>query len=179
MQRETKTFSLTFEPNTNLERMMIQSNLGTLKTSDDQLKDDNAITVTKTDNSVILGKKIVSSSKANVRLPKEKSEPAITGVSFMPNGKLLLVDTNNQKVKLLGETFVLEDSLELPSPWDVTAVDNNTAIVSLDEEYKLQYIHMTPTLKKGCSLSFDNMCNSINITETSPYKSNPRFAPNI
>ena len=157
IETETKTFSLTFEPNTNLESMMKKSKLGSLKTSPNKDSPPH-----KNDTSVILGKKIVSSSKVNVRLANEETVPPYINVCFMPNGKLLVLDTENKTIKLLNQSFIHEGHLELPDPYAVTAIDDNTAIVYVFDdksgENKLQYIHTTPHLKKGHSISIDVSC---------------------
>ena len=97
---------------------------------------------------------IVSSSQANVKLPSDDDILNIFGCAFLPNGKILLADGANKKVKLLNSSFAVEDSLAFScEACDITAVDDGTAIVVFPGV--LQYIHITPKLKSGRTVSVD------------------------
>ena len=70
--------------------------------------------------------------EVNIKLPTDISSSAITGSTFLSDGKLLLCDHNNFNLKLLDSYLVMQETLALDSrPWDVAALDDRTALVTL------------------------------------------------
>ena len=75
-------------------------------------------------------------------------------------------------VMLLDSSFAVEDSLSFSTgPWDITPVDDDTAIVAFPGAYKLQYIHISPKLSHGRTISVDGRCYSITMVDCELYVS--------
>ena len=95
--------------------------------------------------------------------------PPYIDVCFMPNGKLLLLNTEHEIIKLLNQTFNHEGHLKLPYPYEVAVFDDHTAVVYVSGSgrggYVLQYIQVTevtPYLKEGNSYTLGhNECISM------------------
>ena len=162
IEKEFKKYLLIFELNMQLEDSLKEKPLGNLKIWEANLK----VRAKDVIHPVVAGMKVTSSSRTNVKLSDDEETPDITGCAFLPNGMLLLADWANKKVKLLDSLFVVKDSLVLSSrPWDITALDDDTAIVTLPDEHELQYIHMSPKLEQGRTVSVDGESNSVAIVE--------------
>ncbi|KAH3873939.1 hypothetical protein DPMN_037180 [Dreissena polymorpha] len=58
---------------------------------------------------------VQSNTKHNVRIPSDSGECFITGICVLPDGQVLIVDSKNQKVKLLNQQY------QVVSHWDVNA----------------------------------------------------------
>ena len=95
---------VSFERNTKLVELQTDVNaLGDLKISykTDYLRDKR----------MMLGMKIQSSSRVDVRSPDDKGHIAtcITGCAFMPNGYAILCDRQNSKIKQLDTSFSIKE----------------------------------------------------------------------
>ena len=159
VENEATFSSLTFEENTILESVITENGLGKLKINGVEQEASRQV-----DHHTILDLKVISSNKVNVNLPDDKGTRNVGGVAFMPNGKLILVDSFSKRVKLLDNTFAVEDSLFLTAftdLWDITAIDNTTAIVTIPGDNKLQFIHTTPVLREGRAINIDGHCYSV------------------
>ena len=106
---------------------------------------------------------VKSSRIVDVNLSNNQHTPSTKACAFMPNGQLLLTDNLNHNIKLLDRLFRMQDVLVLQaSPWDIAALDDSSAIVTLPGVQKLQYIHMTPQLSSiGDSVPVDSRCYGI------------------
>ena len=81
----------------------------------------------------------------------------LTGGTFMPDDRLLLVDNANEKLKLFTSDGELLSELELSSaPWDVTSVPGAMAAVSLPEEKKVLMVSGS----NDCITPFDQFITS-------------------
>ena len=106
--------------------------------------------------------KIKETTKVNVRCAADWRAAWITGCAFLPDGRVVLCDNNNRKVKIFDKSFTLEGSLDLPSgPWDVSVVSDTTVVVTLPEIQQLLYIEMVPSIKAGHVLQLDQWCYGI------------------
>ena len=76
-----------------------------------------------------------------------KSSCSVAGSTFLSDGKLLLCDLRNQKLKLFDQDFQLKSTFTLPSfPCDVTMLTNRDAVVTLPDAKELHYVILDP----GC-----------------------------
>ena len=105
----------------------------------------------------MLGLKVKSSCKVNIKHPQDKESPRITSCAFLPNGELLLVDCMNCSLKLLDRALVLQNSFVLSpnKPWDVSVLDSSTVVVTLPRTNRLQFIEIYPSFSRGSSVKFD------------------------
>ena len=114
----------------------------------------------------ILGLSSQSSRKVNVKLANDKNVPGITGCTFLSSGELLLCDERNYNIKLLNTSLAVSDSVHVESrPWDVAAVDDNTAIATLPNAKRLLYLELVPKLSIGSKLSIKLKCFGITVVK--------------
>ena len=114
----------------------------------------------------MLNLKVESSCKINIKLPQVEDSPRISSCAFLPNGELLLVDHHNCVLKLLDRALVLQNSFDLSpnKPWDVSAVDNSTVVVTLPVTKRLQFIQIYPSFSRGSSVKFDKECQGVAVS---------------
>ena len=65
------------------------------------------------DHVVILDMKVKSTKEVNIKLPDDNGDPYIIGCTFLSNGRILLCDNENSKVKLLDSDMSVKKSLKL------------------------------------------------------------------
>ena len=162
-QDEVKTPFLHFEENKKLlDVKQNVTSLGTLRISESQK------TKTKTTN--FLKMKVLNSRDVQIKLPSDKKTPRISGCTFMADGQLLVFDYDNDNIKLLNSKFDITDSLGLASwPWDISAVDSVTAVVTLPQRKLVQFIDIVPSLKAGKQIQLDNRCYGVDVVRDDIY----------
>ena len=130
----------------NMGLATVSGNLGHMNIS----SDDSA---TKT---VLLGRKVQSSSRVNVKAGDDTETTWITGCIVMANGDVVLCDCNNKKIKLLNISGVLTGNVKLSSrPCDASALDPTRVIVTLPANKQLQVVQVYPQLKPGRVIQLD------------------------
>ena len=103
--------------------------------------------------------KVESSSQVNIKLPDDKYNPCITGCEVLPNGQIILCDYNNDNLKLLHSSLTVKEVLDLQAqPWDVSVINNSSAIITLPFLKQLQYMQLEPSLKSGRVIQLDKQC---------------------
>ena len=124
------------------------------------ISSDDAATKT-----VLLGRKVRSSSRVNVKAGDDKRTPWISGCTVMTNGDVVLCDSNNCKIKLLNSSGVLTGNLKLSSePYDVSVLDPTSVIVTLPWGGKqLQVVQVYPQLEPGGVIQLDKPCLGVEV----------------
>ena len=71
----------------------------------------------------------------NVKLSDDREDCHITGIAITNDGRRLLVDYRNNKVKLFSQDMKLLSSLSLShSPWNIAVLNDQEAVVTTDEK---------------------------------------------
>ena len=71
----------------------------------------------------------------------EDSTCWFTGAQFLHDGRILLVDRTNKKLKMFSKDFnAISELLFYSKPWDVTVISNKEVAVSLPEECRIQFV---------------------------------------
>ena len=113
--------------------------------------------------------KEVSVRLSGLNFDREKCR--ITGCEFLPNGKLIVCDNSNKKIKMFDQKLKCVSAQSLPSlPWDVAVVDDLKAVVTIPDRKQLQFIetnHRKLLLKKNVQL--DKTCWGISCDRKSIY----------
>ena len=105
---------------------------------------------------VLLGRKVQSISRVNVKAGDDKKTPSILGCTVMTNGDVVLCDSPNDKIKLLNSSGVLTGNMKLSSaPFDVSVLGPTSVIVTLPDNEQLQVVHVYPQLKPGRVIQLD------------------------
>ena len=154
---EVKPSLIEFERNQKLLNLKQEvKTLGSLRVIESQK--------TKTENMNFLKMAVQSSREVQIKLPDDDEIPWITGCTFMPDGQLVLCDRYNDKIKLLSSTLDVTGNLGLDSgPWDISALDSNTAVATLPDRKQLQFIQMIPSLKAGKTIQLNRKCYGIDV----------------
>lgn len=134
------------------------------KTKELETLTDDFIKGSKSKNALFTDIKLKKTDMVSVELPGDLDIPSITGCECTQDGKAILCDYKNLKVKFLDRSFKLIECLDLSSgPWDVTLVDSTRAIVTLPDEMQLQYIQLESSLKSGAIIEIREKCWGIKV----------------
>lgn len=97
------------------------------------------------------------------RFEGDAEECWFTGAAFMMDGRILLADRTNRKLKLFTGNFNPVMELGLSSkPWDITIVSESEVAVSLPAECKIEFVTVSgPSLTPTRSIFTDEPCFGI------------------
>ena len=121
---------------------------------------------------MILDMKVKSTKEVSIKLSDDTITPNITGCTFLSNGRILLCDFQNQKVKLLDSDMSVKKSLKLSDgPYNVAAVGENEAIITFGPRdiNNLQYIYTHPELKLCKKIALPNKCYGLHVDNDEIY----------
>ena len=91
---------------------------------------------------------------------------SVHGLCFMPDGRLVLCDNTNKRLKVLDSSLSVVDSLDMPGePWQVAVVDNRNVVVALMNRRKLQFVQVLPSLKIGRTIDVYVECRSVAVAD--------------
>ena len=121
--------------------------------------DNAASEVSITSNTLLLGRKVQSRSEMNVKVDGDKHSSWITGCAVTASGSVVVCDRINQKIKLLNNSGVLTEYIQLSSaPRDVSVLDSTSVIVTLADSKQLQVVQISPKLQPGRVITLDKVC---------------------
>ena len=115
----------------------------------------------------------VNNKKISVKVKGDRLTPSITGSEVLPDGRLLVVDFRNNKVKLFSTLFRHEDSVTIERPYDVAVINDTAAIVSSisSEAPQLHFLRVAPRLQLDSVISLDKKCFGIDVYNDTIYLS--------
>lgn len=136
-----------------------------------QVSSNNASTKTNISEKTMLLDRIVQSrTQVNVKVVDDIANPTISGCLVMPNGIAVLCDYTNKKIKLLNSSGVVTGTMLLSSaPWDVSARDATSVIVTIPADMLLQVVQVFPQLKPGRVIKLDKQCRGVEIVKDQMY----------
>ena len=99
-----------------------------------------------------------------IRINVKGEWPTVNGAEFLPDGRLLVVNNANKKVKLLNSSFSYEGSVDIDWPYDIAVVNETTAIVTdYSPETQLHFINVTLSLKLQSTIPLETECFGIDV----------------
>lgn len=114
-----------------------------------------------------LGMVAVNDSSVNINMTDGR-RPGLTGSGFLPDGRLIVCDNLNRKLKLLSSTFTPEDSIQfIGSPWDVVIINDTTVVVSFI--WRFQFVHVVPSFQLGTVFRTGQMCSGMDALNDTLY----------
>ena len=115
---------------------------------------------------------VISINVIDVRIPADEDRSDITGLVFLPDGRLVVCDNNNNRIKVLTNTFTVTDSLEVNfGPYDVAVVNSTSLVVTLPWKNQLQFVHMGTELRLGTTIAVGNRCWGVDVLGDTIYSS--------
>ena len=104
----------------------------------------------------------------------------ITGSAFLPDGRLILCDNYNYKIKLLNRNFDIQETLNysyrgyngLPRIFDVAVMNDTLVVITLPDKYQIQYIQLNeavPMLQREKFVNVERDCYGIDIFNNTIY----------
>ncbi|KAL4222348.1 hypothetical protein ACF0H5_018386 [Mactra antiquata] len=89
----------------------------------------------------------------------DRDKCCITGCEFLPNGKLILCDNGNKKVKLFDRKFKCISAHSLHSlPWDIAVINNEQAVVTIPDRKQLSVLNVGHRISVKKSINLDHHC---------------------
>ena len=81
-----------------------------------------------------------------VKVSKDTHECTITGATLLPEGRIVLVDCNNSRVKLMSKDFTCQSYVDMSKePWNVTNTSPNEVAVTVPLEKSIHIIRVLET----------------------------------
>ena len=110
-------------------------------------------------------------NEVNVKLPDDRHTPKITGCTFLQRGDLIVCDFANSKVLFLNSELTSEvDYKRFPHrPWDVSAINQSTVVVTFPSDRSIIYIQIFPVLAEIQKVKFDRKCFGVAVSNTKLY----------
>ena len=107
----------------------------------------------------------------NIKLPDDRHTPKITGCTFLQRGELIVCDHANSKVILLNSDLTSEvDYRRFPHrPWDVSAINQSTVVVTFPTDKSMTYIQIFPVLCDIQRVTFDRKCFGVAVAKGKIY----------
>ena len=113
---------------------------------------------------ILRDKKVNSSDLVNVKIEGDQKKPCITGCTVMPSGHVVILDRNNNQIKLLDDSWTITGRLQLPDPWNVSVLDSSNVIVSSPGNKQLQKVQMLPRIKVVRTIKLDKKCYGVAVS---------------
>ena len=96
----------------------------------------------------------VKIKECGMRLHSDESPCDVTGTAIMPDGRLVLVDFNNKKLKVVDKDFKLLTDFKMDHyVFDATVVDENQVAVTMPREKMIHIISLQDGSKSSESIS--------------------------
>ena len=109
-------------------------------------------------------------AEVNVYFEDDDEVAFITGVEFMPDEQLVVVDEKNRCTKLFNVKLHPVTRLKLTSsPRDISSVGNNIAAVTLPHEKTIQFIQVGKAMEPTKRIQVDIECSGITFYENELY----------
>ena len=104
--------------------------------------------------------------KLDVSMKSDKVTCFISSMTYLPNGRLCIVDSRNSKIKMYGSDRKLLSSLASTGmPHDITKVSDNEVAVTIPSSQKVVLIKVEKKLKLTNTMSIEGDCYGIAFNE--------------
>ena len=101
-----------------------------------------------------------------VRMHSDKSPCDITGSTHMDDGRLVLVDYNNKKLKILDQDFKLMSDFKTDgAAFDAAKVSNNQVAITVPKDKKIHFISLQDGMKTAESIQTRLECWGIDTVD--------------
>ena len=99
----------------------------------------------------------------------------VTGSKFLSNGRLIMCDTDDYKIKVFSRGFELEESLSYRNGfvtiWAVGIINETTAVVTKPFLNQIEFVQYAPSLRHGRNVSIGTKCYGADVLEGTIYLS--------
>ena len=109
---------------------------------------------------------LVPVGKLNVSMKSDKVSCFISSMTYLPNGRLCVVDSRNSKVKMYGSDRKLLSSLNTTGmPHDITRISDNDVAITIPINQKVLLVKVEKKLKLTKTMTVDGDCYGIAFNE--------------
>lgn len=135
------------------DELDIKSSRLTLKSINRSLKSNPVFTQASCANII---------AKISFRTATDMETCWFTGIAYLPNGMIILVDRNNSKLKMLNNEFKLVFELLLDNqPFDITTMSDSQVAVTIPRENRINIFNIGTVLTLSESLETSDRCYGI------------------
>ncbi|XP_021380208.1 tripartite motif-containing protein 45-like [Mizuhopecten yessoensis] len=90
--------------------------------------------------------KVKEIRKVNIKCPSDQLDCISRGVVYFPDGRIVVGDINNKRIKLINDAGDVVDELKFDGyPWDLCMVDNTTVAAAIESAGGIQVVTVTPS----------------------------------
>ena len=175
LQKDIEKPTLAFERNEILADLAAGiETLGSLKSQRKGDKQDTKLPgkpYSKSSTRMLIDRKIKSRREVNVKTDDDKENPWISGCTVMPNGHVMLCARDNNKIKLLDDSWTITGRLTLQRPRDLSVIDSSNVIVSSPDNKQLQHVQVFPRLEAGRIIQLNKKCWGVAVSGEKIYVS--------
>ena len=112
------------------------------------------------------GFSLVPFTKLNVSMKSDKFSCFISSMTYLPNGRLCVVDSRNSKIKMYGSDRKLLSSLSTTGmPHDITRISENEVAVTLPASQKVLIVKVEKKLKLTKTIKMQGECYGLAFNE--------------
>ena len=101
-----------------------------------------------------------SGGKYRISLPSDTEKCAVSALSFLESGHLVLTDSGNQKVKFVDKDFAFISQYPMTQPWAVCSVDNDIYVTNGTNTIQHLFVK-DMVLEVGKSFKMNGQCFGI------------------
>ncbi|XP_021380211.1 uncharacterized protein LOC110467398 [Mizuhopecten yessoensis] len=84
--------------------------------------------------------------KVNIECPSDQLYCFARGVVYFPDGRIVVGDGNNNKIKLINDAGDVVDELKMDgNPWDLCMVNNTTVAAAMESPGGIRVVTVTPS----------------------------------
>lgn len=106
--------------------------------------------------------KVTYIGRKEIHYPSDTELTCVTGSTFLPNGRLALVDNHNKNLKLLSGEFELLSSIFLEErPWNITHCYKNVVAVSYPYDNSVELIATGQDMQIEGKIKTDRSCQGM------------------
>ena len=99
----------------------------------------------------------------------------ITGSKFLSDGRLILSDTDDYKIKLFSRDFELEDTLSyrdgFVTLWAIGIINETTVVVTKPLHNQIEFVQYAPRLQRGHTVNLGMKCYGGDVLKDTIYLS--------
>ena len=106
----------------------------------------------------------------SVAIEKDTKKCIVNEIANLADGRFLLSDSSNKRLKLFEKDFKYIDHMDLPhSPYGVSSLERSSAVVSLPKEKIVQFVNLDPQISLINSIDVGEPCRGLSSFEGEVY----------
>ena len=168
ISNETVSSEYTITEDDKLKSLIQQiSDMGHKKVTDSEEVAKDGIATPKK-KSFLKIKECLPVKEKDIKMINDSETPDISGCCFIPNGRLVICDRYNKKVKFLTMDMKIFYSIVFQEePWDVACLGDYQIVVTIPKSKSMEYIEIKPGIQPRYKVDVGHPCFGVAVHENS------------